>query len=64
MVTIICDDDDVELHPATVAVTIDVPIQAADHVTVPVEVFIEFPPVILAASRVYVTPVAFVAVAV
>ena len=52
------------LHPAALAVIVVVPLQPATYVTAPVEALILFPPVILAASKLYVTPVEFDAVVV
>ena len=45
------------LHPAALAVMVDVPLQPAAKVTSPVDTLIKFPPVMLAASKVYVIPV-------
>ena len=50
------------LHPAALAVMIEVPLQDAEYVTAPVDALIVFPPAMLAASREYVIPVELLAV--
>ena len=50
------------LHPAALAVMMEVPLQDAEYVTAPVDAMIVFPPERLAASREYVIPVELLAV--
>ena len=50
-------------QPVAVAVMVVVPDHPAAKVTIPVAALMVFPPFRLAASRVYVNPVLFVAVA-
>jgi hypothetical protein len=52
------------LHPAALAVMMEVPLQPAAYVTAPVDELIVLPPARLGALRLYVIPVVFVAVAV
>jgi hypothetical protein len=63
MVTV-CIADVGPLQPVAVAVMIDVPLQVPTYVTAPVEASMLLPPVMEAASRLYVIAVALVAVAV
>ena len=51
-------------QPAALAVTVVVPDQPATYVTSPVDELIVLPPAKLAASKLYVIPVALVALAV
>jgi hypothetical protein len=50
MVTV-CDEVVGPLHPAALAVMIDVPVQPAVKVTAPVDALIELPAAILAPSK-------------
>ena len=52
------------LHPAALAIIVEVPLHDAAKVTAPVEALIVFPPARLAASREYVIPVELLAVVV
>jgi phage tail protein X len=63
LIVTVCIADDGPLHPAAVAVMMEVPDQPATNVTAPVEELTLFPPVILAASKLYVIPVVLVALA-
>ena len=64
LVVTVCVAEVGPLQPCAVAVITDVPDHAASKVTSPVAAFIELPPVMLAASRLYVIAVLFAAVAV
>jgi hypothetical protein len=51
------------LHPAALAVMVDVPVHPAAYVTAPVNVFMELPgKAAVVASKLYVIPVVLVAV--
>jgi len=63
VVVAVCVDATGPLQPAALAVIIEDPLQPATKVTDPVPGSIVFPPAMLAASREYVIPVVFVAVA-
>jgi len=64
VVVTVCVDVCGPLHPVALAVIIEVPVQPATYVTLPMAVLIVFPAARLAASRLYVILVDAVAVAV
>src|SRR6185503_19282330 len=64
LIVTVCVADFGPLQPVAVAVIVDVPIHNAANVTVPVAALIVLPPNKLAPSRLYVSPVLLVAVAV